>query len=284
MQLTVPVSATAGLSMKVIQARDALQTLADSFGNGATIGRRETQIDYKLHGMDPSGSSNVQIAYEGERIKLNEYQEVMGDLEDRIDRVVSMSASINDEATGILTDLVSGLQAALPSTPSPAEEQLALDQIDTAVARAAQAVDDAVARHNLNAGTIVDPIPPPSTPPPGDLQQWIEEATQILRSSGYSLSEKDANDIRELVMHESSGDPYATNLWDINAQEGHPSKGLTQTIDSTFDQWSAVGHRDIWSPPDNIAAGVRYGIETYGSVAEIPGIKALNEGGQYHGY
>ena len=43
-----------------------------------------------------------------------------------------------------------------------------------------------------------------------------------------------------------------------NAQAGHPSKGLMQCIDSTFNAHSLPGHTDIYNPVDNIIAGVAY--------------------------
>jgi SLT domain-containing protein len=57
-----------------------------------------------------------------------------------------------------------------------------------------------------------------------------------------------------------------------------------QTIDSTFDQYKAPGHGDIYNPVDNIVAGVRYAISRYGSLSNVPGIKAIANGGSYVGY
>jgi uncharacterized protein YukE len=69
-----------------------------------------------------------------------------------------------------------------------------------------------------------------------------------------------------------------------NAAAGHPSKGLMQTIDSTFNGNKLPGHDDIWNPVDNIIAGVRYSIGRYGSLSNVPGIKAIHGGGSYVGY
>jgi hypothetical protein len=69
-----------------------------------------------------------------------------------------------------------------------------------------------------------------------------------------------------------------------NAQAGHPSKGLMQTIDSTFNAHSLPGHTDIYNPVDNIIAGVRYALGRYGSIENVPGIVAVHDGHSYVGY
>jgi hypothetical protein len=69
-----------------------------------------------------------------------------------------------------------------------------------------------------------------------------------------------------------------------NAAAGHPSKGLMQCIDSTFNSHALPGHGDIWNPVDNIIAGVRYSIDRYGSVSNVPGVVGVKRGGGYVGY
>jgi uncharacterized protein YukE len=125
---------------------------------------------------------------------------------------------------------------------------------------------------------------PPSSPPPGNVQQWIQEAIQILEQNGVPASELNANDIWTIIQHESGGNPNAINNWDSNAQAGHPSKGLMQTIDSTFSAHALPGHGNIYNPVDNIIAGVRYALGRYGSIGNVPGIRAVHSGGAYVGY
>ena len=69
-----------------------------------------------------------------------------------------------------------------------------------------------------------------------------------------------------------------------NAQAGHPSKGLMQCIDSTFNSNKLPGHDNIYNPVDNIIAGVRYTIGRYGSIANTPGLASMAHGGGYVGY
>ncbi|MFQ6332150.1 transglycosylase SLT domain-containing protein [Nocardia sp. CWNU-33] len=125
---------------------------------------------------------------------------------------------------------------------------------------------------------------PPRTRPAGQQGQWINEAMHILRQNGYDTRQIDPADIAAIIQHESGGNPNAINLWDSNAAAGIPSKGLMQTIDPTFNSYALPGHRDIWNPVDNIIAGVRYSIDRYGSVGNVPGIVQMRSGGGYVGY
>ena len=69
-----------------------------------------------------------------------------------------------------------------------------------------------------------------------------------------SVSAGDISHILNVVQHESGGNARAINNWDINAQEGHPSKGVLQFIDGTFNKYAVKGHHDIWKPFDQILA------------------------------
>ena len=124
----------------------------------------------------------------------------------------------------------------------------------------------------------------PTTRPAGDLDSWIADAKTALAANGVDTSSMSDADLRALIQHESSGNPNALNNWDSNAAKGIPSKGLMQTIDPTFNDYALPGHTNIWNPTDNIIAGVRYGIDRYGSFSNIPGVRALHRGGGYVGY
>jgi SLT domain-containing protein len=93
-----------------------------------------------------------------------------------------------------------------------------------------------------------------------------------------------AGPLAAIAMHESGGDPNAVNLTDINAQMGDPSRGLMQTIGSTFAAYALPGHTNIFSPIDNAAASVEYIKARYGSVFNVPGIMSLAAGNGYIGY
>jgi len=67
-------------------------------------------------------------------------------------------------------------------------------------------------------------------------------------------------DVLYQMMTESGGNPNAINLWDSNAARGDPSRGLMQTIMSTFlaYHWPGTSY-NIYDPLANIAAALNYG-------------------------
>jgi cell wall-associated NlpC family hydrolase/SLT domain-containing protein len=116
--------------------------------------------------------------------------------------------------------------------------------------------------------------------PKGNVAKWIKSALGILKQD----TKHNESIVNTMIMHESSGNPRAINRTDSNAKAGHPSKGIMQTIDSTFNAYSLKGHKDIWNPVDNIIAGVRYAESRYKTLDNVPGIKAMANGGAYKGY
>jgi len=119
---------------------------------------------------------------------------------------------------------------------------------------------------------------------PAQVQQWIDQAIEILRAQGVPVDKMSRADIWTIIEHESGSDPHAINNWDSNAAKGTPSKGLMQCIGPTFTSNALPGHGDIWNPVDNIIAGVRYSISRYGSVSNVPGVAGMRGGSGYVGY
>lgn len=117
-----------------------------------------------------------------------------------------------------------------------------------------------------------------------NVRHWIRKAIKIMQARGIPVLPEHIDEIRTIIEKESSGNPKAINLWDSNAKAGHPSKGLMQTIDSTFKAHKLPGHDDIYDPVDNIIAGVRYMFSRYGGFADHPGLKSMAAGGGYRGY
>ena len=113
----------------------------------------------------------------------------------------------------------------------------------------------------------------------GDLNDWINDAIGILADHGIHVSYEA---VYETVMHESGGNPGAVNGEDSNAAEGHPSIGLMQTIQSTFNAYALPGYDDIYNPVDNIIAGARYAAAVYGSLDEM--VEARCDGSCWRGY
>lgn len=97
----------------------------------------------------------------------------------------------------------------------------------------------------------------------GGAEYWRPYVLKALKMNG--LSDSLVGVVLSQISTESGGNPRAINLWDSNAQAGHPSKGLMQTIDSTFNAYAFPGHNDIWNGFDNILAALNYAKHRYGN-------------------
>lgn len=94
----------------------------------------------------------------------------------------------------------------------------------------------------------------------GQIRRWIAAG---LRLAQQRVTPSAVATLLGRIMQESGGDPNIVNRWDINAKRGDPSKGILQTIGSTFRRYMVRGHGNIYNPVDNIAAAVRYMLATY---------------------
>ena len=102
---------------------------------------------------------------------------------------------------------------------------------------------------------------------PDNLDGWIHHALSIMHKHHIPGSYEG---IHRNVMRESSGNPKAINLWDINAQKGIPSKGLLQVIPPTFSHYHVVGtSKNIYDPVANIVAACNYAADRYGSMDNV---------------
>lgn len=134
--------------------------------------------------------------------------------------------------------------------------------------------DIATARQNTErqvAGTI----------PEGEKREKITEALQL---AGVPVTDANLRAVNLIVQKESAWNPNAVNNWDSNAAKGTPSKGLMQTIGPTFNSYAIPGHKNILDPVDNMVAGIRYAVDRYGSLQNVPGVKAVARGAAYRGY
>lgn len=122
--------------------------------------------------------------------------------------------------------------------------------------------------------------------------QWAPEVLQALAALGQPSSL--LPHVLRRMNQESGGNPNSINNWDINAQRGDPSRGLMQTIMSTFlayrnPAWSA----NIYDPLNNIYTGLNYAEHRYPSIqyamdkpggyaagGSASGLATINEMGQ----
>ncbi|MER7189746.1 transglycosylase SLT domain-containing protein [Streptomyces flaveolus] len=100
-----------------------------------------------------------------------------------------------------------------------------------------------------------------------DLDGWIRTALDVMEAKNIPGTYEG---LHRNIMRESSGNPNAQNNWDVNAQNGIPSKGLLQTIQPTFDAFHVKGTKDsITDPVANIVAACNYAADKYGSMDNV---------------
>lgn len=115
--------------------------------------------------------------------------------------------------------------------------------------------------------------------------RWHDTVAQALKLWSLPPTEDWINGMLILIKNESGGNPTAVNNWDINAKNGVPSGGLTQTILPTF---LANRHpstsTSMLDPLANIAASIHYIMGRYGSIFNLPGYRSVIAGGRWIGY
>ncbi|MFF7201387.1 transglycosylase SLT domain-containing protein [Streptomyces sp. NPDC008141] len=100
-----------------------------------------------------------------------------------------------------------------------------------------------------------------------NLDGWIKESLAIMKAKDIPGSYEG---LHRNIMRESGGDPKAENGWDINAQNGTPSKGLLQVIQPTFDAYHVKGTpHELTDPVANITAAANYAADKYGSIDNV---------------
>ena len=101
--------------------------------------------------------------------------------------------------------------------------------------------------------------------PAAGVEQWRGLVEQALKDQGLDVKYTDG--ILKQMERESGGDPGNVNDYDINAQNGDPSKGLMQVIGSTYQANARPGFEDLkyqMDPYNNIWAAIHYTIAQYG--------------------
>jgi hypothetical protein len=113
----------------------------------------------------------------------------------------------------------------------------------------------------------------------GGVKQWAGIVAQALTMLGLPLSL--SGQVLYQMQTESGGNPNAINLTDINAQQGDPSRGLLQTIGTTFAAYHVAGtSNNIYDPLANVAAAINYARAVYGPTLMRGGMGM----GSGHGY
>jgi SLT domain-containing protein len=139
-----------------------------------------------------------------------------------------------------------------------------------------QAVKDLTSYVKSQASSGGSPV---NYSPTAGVNQWKSVVLQALAMNGLPASL--LNQVLYQMQTESGGNPNAQNNWDSNAAAGDPSRGLLQTIGSTFSAYHIAGtSENIFNPLANVAAAINYAKHVYG-----PSLMSGGMGmGSGHGY
>lgn len=83
---------------------------------------------------------------------------------------------------------------------------------------------------------------------------WASAVKNAARLMDVKLTSTDLHNILNMIQGESSGNEKTVNTWDSNAKAGHPSKGLLQFVESTFDKYKMKGFGKWLSGFDQLMA------------------------------
>ncbi|WP_430491021.1 tape measure protein [Lactiplantibacillus pentosus] len=116
------------------------------------------------------------------------------------------------------------------------------------------------------------------------VDRWRPYVVRALKANGFAATDSQVAAWMKVIKRESNGDPSVINTWDRNAQLGHPSKGLVQTIQPTFDAYKFKGHNNPLNGYDDLLAGIHYMKAIYGSgpsaFARVSGPMGYDSGGR----
>ncbi|MBF6415258.1 DUF4226 domain-containing protein [Nocardia cyriacigeorgica] len=300
---------TAGLSPAAQRAIKALRLLAAAYGDANPTNPEVIELREML-GLTP-GSGGAVTGSSARQLFQRTAATAFNNLDNQLAQYVSGLAGNHKVDRKKLTQLIREVNVALAELGPHAytrEGQAQVNQILTAALQKAHAIVSSGQSATKDMATHIQRLTsqylwningrqPPAASYSGSVGyssgnvgvggsvgQWIQQAMDIMRRSGMDMTKVDPAAIAIMAEHESSNNPQAINLWDDNARRGTPSKGLLQTIDPTFRQYALPGYNDIWNPVHNIIAGVRYALDRYGSLGNVPGVKAVRAGGAHVGY
>jgi SLT domain-containing protein len=173
-------------------------------------------------------------------------------------------------ASGLLDVALGPVHAAVGAIPNGFIRSLA----DGLISKLVAGVGSFISGHGGSTGG--GPIPT------GQHLTLIKQALGIAGAADTGPIEAALNTI---VTHESGWNPQAINLTDSNAAAGDPSRGLGQTIMSTFEAFRSLLLPDnIFDPLANLVASINYADSRYGSLLNVPGVIAESQGRGYVGY
>lgn len=182
-----------------------------------------------------------------------------------------------DAAKSVATGALSGLPTPMRQLGDWVVDTLAGDAKSLfGKAKAKAQATQAAEAGSGGAGTAVGAIPTGS---------HLSLIAQALQLAGVAITTPNEQDVNLIVQYESGWNPNAINNSDINARMGDPSRGLMQTIGTTFEAYALPGYNsNIYDPLSNLIAGIRYAVSRYGGLGNVPGVIGVSQGRGYSGY
>ncbi|MFJ2114370.1 MULTISPECIES: transglycosylase SLT domain-containing protein [unclassified Streptomyces] len=175
--------------------------------------------------------------------------------------VVASPVAWTSTTDGAQTSAVHAIIAKQHTSAVSAAKSAAADKSKVEAAAKVKADAKKRAKADTSRSTVRKPVYA------NNLDGWIRESLAIMKQHGIPGS---YNGLHRNIIRESSGNPKAINLWDINARNGIPSKGLLQVIPPTFKAYHVNGtSNDIYDPVANIVAAANYAADRYGSMDNV---------------
>lgn len=173
--------------------------------------------------------------------------------------------------TGIATAGLAAVALTLAPSPAHAAEttsaSVSAATVSVAGAPAAKKATKAAKATKAKKATTAKKAAKAKKTYPDNLDGWIRESLAIMKAKGIPGSYEG---LHRNIMRESGGNPNAENGWDVNAQNGTPSKGLLQVIQPTFEAYHVAGTpNDLTDPVANITAAANYAADKYGSIDNV---------------
>lgn len=177
---------------------------------------------------------------------------------------------------GLFDKVNSGVAGVIAGTSSSSDKKRNPTHIDTGEARYSGIISGAAARGDImKSGLILN-------------NYTAGNATPLSSTYGEQVKNRYPslmNALSIIIGNESGWNAGITNLTDINALLGHPSKGLMQLIDSNYAAYKNPNmDRGTFDAISNVTAGVGYSNSRYGTLDAVPGVRAVRSGHPYIGY
>ncbi|GAA2350962.1 transglycosylase SLT domain-containing protein [Streptomyces violaceusniger] len=199
---------------------------------------------------------NKPVALTSQKADAQEHREVL----------TKQSALAAKQAKEEAAKKAAAKKAAAEAAAKKAAEEAAAKKAAEAKAAKERAAKQAASRSATRIETVADTT---KKTYPDNLDGWIRESLDIMKEKGIPGSYEG---IHRNIIRESGGNPRAINLWDINARNGVPSKGLLQVIAPTFQAYHVEGTSwDPYDPVANITAACNYAAARYGSMDNVNG-------------